>query len=252
MSLIIIIILIIISHITDHHSSDSGLDNNQIKRKERPTMPNEAMELENAIPTVRTSHPLSEVVEAESDDKNQCEVLHNLAMQLKKLKEISNPLNNMASKFDSQVPRNNGDMDEPSNSNNNNVKPARKLLSIPWRGRILAPSISQLRECKGKLDRLETHCESRAMKEEEKHYKFRVFWRKWVMWPTIQELEDAEGDLNNLIDICSNKLKLSEFTDYNYNRHAMQSNNDDRHHSHTLMIDHWVDIPNRDLTHPKN
>jgi len=150
---------------------------------------------------------------SEDDDKKQCEVLHNLAMQLKKLKQVCHsPRNNDMGKLDA-------DFDNGKDQGN-----FRKPLSIPWNGKILSPSIKQLRECCGNLALIEAKYGSRLMKENERSFKLRFIWKNWIIWPTAQQLEMAQGDLNRLVALCPNKQPI-------------QSNNSFRTKSHLSVLD---------------
>lgn len=129
---------------------------------------------------------------SEDDDKKQCEVLHNLAVQLRKLKQAYNSQGEQDIKLLNSEP----DCKRSVPNNPYTQLTHRKPLSIPWNGKILSPTVKQLRECEGNLGLIETKYGSRPMKEEEKNFRLRFIWKNWVLWPTIQQLELAQGDLN--------------------------------------------------------
>jgi len=84
-----------------------------------------------------------------------------------------------------------------------------KTLTIPWNGRILTPTLTQLREFQGDLDLIEQALGSRSPKPEEKNFRIRFTWRNFIMWPTAEQLKLAKGDLNALTSICTHKLPIS-------------------------------------------
>jgi len=84
-----------------------------------------------------------------------------------------------------------------------------KTLTIPWNGRILSPTLTQLKEFKDDLDLIEEVIGSREPRPEEKNYRIRFTWRNFILWPTPEQLKRAKGDLNALTDICTHKLPIS-------------------------------------------
>jgi len=83
-----------------------------------------------------------------------------------------------------------------------------KALIIPWRGRILTPTIDQLREFEGDLDLISQMLGSRDPKPNERNYKIRITWKGFVLWPTPSQLYRARGNLNVLLDICDHKSSI--------------------------------------------
>jgi len=102
-----------------------------------------------------------------------------------------------------------------------------KPLIIPWRGRILTPTVNQLREFKGDLNLISQVLGSREPSGEERNYKIRLTWKGFVIWPTPYQLSLAKGDLNALLDICDHKSPLQSnpcFRQRNDGSHWRNSN----------------------------
>jgi len=93
-----------------------------------------------------------------------------------------------------------------------------KCLIIPWKGRILTPTINQLREFEGNLNLISQVLGSREPKPEERNYKIRLNWKGFVLWPTPQQLSIARGDLNALLDICDHKSALQSSPCFRQNK----------------------------------
>jgi len=91
--------------------------------------------------------------------------------------------------------------------NINDEKP--KTLTIPWNGRILTPTLNQLKEFKGDLDLIEEALGSRAAKPGEKNFRIGFTWRNFILWPSPEQLKRSKGDLNLLSEICTHKLPIS-------------------------------------------
>ena len=85
----------------------------------------------------------------------------------------------------------------------------RKAFTIPWNGRILCPTLNQLKEFEGDLNLMEKMLGSRPMLPHEKNYKIRFIWNGFKFWPSYEELLLSKGDLNLLSNICSRKAPLS-------------------------------------------
>jgi len=83
-----------------------------------------------------------------------------------------------------------------------------KFFLIPWRGRILEATHSDLKNCLGNLDMLQNLIGSRETRPEELNYKLRFVWRNCIMWPSQQELLRAKGNLNVLLDICKRSMMI--------------------------------------------
>jgi len=83
-----------------------------------------------------------------------------------------------------------------------------KLVTISWRGSILSPTYSQLRQSQGNLDLLEKVIGSREANASEKSFKLRFVWKGFIIWPSPQELRSAKGGLNELLTICPNKTPI--------------------------------------------
>ncbi len=101
-----------------------------------------------------------------------------------------------------------------------NLKKKPKLLTIPWKGKILMPTLNQLRECYGNLDLILENFPSRPMKSDERKYKIKFAWKGFIVIPTYQELLESKGDLNKLLEICPNKMHIvprsNQFRPYSF------------------------------------
>ena len=96
-----------------------------------------------------------------------------------------------------------------SQLSDDSTTPRFKTLTIPWNGRILSPTISQLKEFQGDLDLIERALGSREPKLNERNFKIRFTWRNFILWPTADQLKLAKGDLNILTNLCPHKLPIS-------------------------------------------
>lgn len=103
-------------------------------------------------------------VAADDESNKHSEALHNLAVQIKKLREADNSavVNNKT------VARCSNNTLSRNESSIKTLSFSRKPLSIPWNNRILSPTISQLRECEGRVNLVASRYGSREMKPEER------------------------------------------------------------------------------------
>jgi len=81
-----------------------------------------------------------------------------------------------------------------------------RKLTILWRGKVLRPTYSQLREFKGNCNMIASLLGAEEPLPHERNYhKIRIFWRGKVMLITHSQLLEAEGDLNRLSRKSSTK-----------------------------------------------
>jgi len=124
-----------------------------------------------------------------------------LQVPLENYMEVEMPKN--SSLIRNVAPSSNVDTSRSQQSDQNS-----RTLLIPWKGRIICPTFTQLKASEGNLDLLESRIGSRAPMPEERNFKLRFVWKGFVLWPTPQELHSAKGDMNSLLKFCSNKLAL--------------------------------------------
>lgn len=80
---------------------------------------------------------------------------------------------------------------------------------IPFNGKILTPTLKQLKEFKGDLRLIENRVGCREPRPDEKNFRIRFSWKNFIMWPTPEQLKLAEGDMNKLLRLCDHKLLIS-------------------------------------------
>ena len=72
-------------------------------------------------------------------------------------------------------------------------------LTIPWKGRILTPTPSQLRESQGNLDNVIAKGLSREPEGKEAHWReIRIRWNGETLKPTPAQIQVAKGNLDSL------------------------------------------------------
>ena len=88
------------------------------------------------------------------------------------------------------------------NSGNN------RMLLIPWEGRMLRATYSQIKEYEGDLERIKKDLGSTEIQQDQKNYRIRFLWKGKILWPSAEELKSAKGDLNDLSNICQRVMNL--------------------------------------------
>lgn len=85
----------------------------------------------------------------------------------------------------------------------NSVNPA---IFIPWKGKILTPTPSQLRHFEGNLNKISVDIGSRdPVGKEVKFREIRILWKGKILAPSPVQLLECKGDLNVLTTILATK-----------------------------------------------
>jgi len=79
---------------------------------------------------------------------------------------------------------------------------------IPWRGRILTPTPSQLRKYAGNLDNIAKSVGSREPEGKETYYReIRLRWKNRTLTPNPRQLLSTGGDLNKLSSLLGSQIR---------------------------------------------
>ena len=81
-------------------------------------------------------------------------------------------------------------------------------FTLPWNGKIISPTPSQLRKVHDNLDLFEKIYGSRDPLPEEHKLMMRMKWKNYILWPTVEEFLSSRGDLNVVIQICATKIEI--------------------------------------------